>query len=78
MSALWRGTRKLRSESAGRDGDSLYRMLYLVSTSKGTGSGAGSYGIVMLFDLQVPNSRLSWNVRALQRLFVAVPRRWQC
>ncbi|XP_063275526.1 rho guanine nucleotide exchange factor TIAM1 isoform X5 [Prinia subflava] len=29
MSALWRGTRKLRSESAGRDGDSLFRMLYL-------------------------------------------------
>ncbi|XP_053826043.1 rho guanine nucleotide exchange factor TIAM1 isoform X4 [Vidua macroura] len=29
MSALWRGSRKLRSESAGRDGDSLFRMLYL-------------------------------------------------
>ncbi|XP_030120185.1 rho guanine nucleotide exchange factor TIAM1 isoform X4 [Taeniopygia guttata] len=29
MSALWRGSRKLRSESADRDGDSLFRMLYL-------------------------------------------------
>lgn len=35
MSALWREKRRLRSESAGRDGDSLFRMLYLVSTPRG-------------------------------------------
>lgn len=31
MSAPWRGNRKVKSEGAVRAGDSLYRMLYLVS-----------------------------------------------
>lgn len=45
---------------------------------RGHGLRNRRYGVVVPFSLQVHNRRLSWNVCALQRLFVAVPGRWRC